>query len=396
MTERNSRTATMPWWAAVIGGVVSVAAGGWALASAPIVIGQVSAGSTIAGDYLSLGTRIWLLAHGGPIVVGGLPVSLAPLGLTAFIGLALHGIAGYSAKQAVLAGGDAGPKTMSPGLVTLVVTALSTVLYAAIVTGVVVLTNASTSPPRAISGALVLALVSAFLGARRAASYIPPLPGIAWAGPVTRSVVAMVLVAALGGISAIIAALLAHHDAVVMTAIGLDPGTAGHLALGLGEIAYLLTAVIWAVAWIFGIGFTLGDGSIVSPIALSIGVLPPVPILAAIPTTPSSWLGLLWLAWPIAAGIVGALVLTRALRTTRIDLLTLACGICGIAAGLVIAVVGWISRGDVGSGRLTGLGPPLGPLFLIAPSALGLVAALTGLAVSLVRRHRAAGADKKT
>jgi hypothetical protein len=58
-----------------------------------------------------------------------------------------------------------------------------------------------------------------------------------------------------------------------------------------------------------------------------------------------------------------------------------------LAAGLFV-VMGWAAGGDLGATRLTGLGPRLLPLLVMAGTTMGLAGLLTGTVLGVARHVR--------
>ena len=68
--------------AAVVGGLLSALVG-WVLCAGLAVVGWLAADRGTLGDALGVGTRLWLLANGVSVSLGGLVVTLVPWGATA-------------------------------------------------------------------------------------------------------------------------------------------------------------------------------------------------------------------------------------------------------------------------------------------------------------------------
>ena len=171
---------------------------------------------------------------------------------------------------------------------------------------------------------------------------------------------------------------------------GAHGGFLGGLALTLGQLALLPDLVVWAASWLVGPGFALGTGSGVSPLGTTVGPLPAVPFLGALPTAdlPFGFVGLLV---PVVASFVVATLLRgrvhAALRRAGVDdlLRRVVVGVAaGVAAGLAVGLLAWAASGSAGPGRLVDVGPD--PLLVGAFAALevGLPAALA-LTVSIRR-----------
>jgi hypothetical protein len=141
----------------------------------------------------------------------------------------------------------------------------------------------------------------------------------------------------------------------------LHPGVVGGAVLTVGQLAVLPNLVVWAAAVLAGPGFALGSGTSVAPLAVTLGPLPAVPLLGALPApgAPPTW-ALALLAVPVLAGAVAGMLLARRhpvpgpipVRRLAVDVL----GMAGVA-GLALAVLSWLSGGPAGPGLLAVTGP---------------------------------------
>ncbi len=184
---------------------------------------------------------------------------------------------------------------------------------------------------------------------------------------------------------------------------GLQVDVAGATALTLGQLAYLPTAVVWAVSWLAGPGFAMGTDAVANPVVTTPTVLPPIPMFALVPQHSSVW----WLAIVLVPILVGALagwlvrgrlevagnaalsanapvrlhIGHRALVALLITVLT-----AGVWALFAVA-----TSGSIGPGVLTHLGPD--PLLLAAALAaeIGVGSAIMLLAPV---RHKAQGDEE--
>jgi hypothetical protein len=75
----------------------------------------------------------------------------------------------------------------------------------------------------------------------------------------------------------------------------------GAIVATLAQFAYLPTLVVWGLSFVTGPGFSVGEGTAVSPSGTQAGVLPGLPALGLVPESSSSWLLLVVLV-PIAVG----------------------------------------------------------------------------------------------
>ena len=134
--------------------------------------------------------------------------------------------------------------------------------------------------------------------------------------PDTRAIVATALrgggaaAAAVLTIAALAVAvlLLANYAQIITLYENLHSGGLGGFALTIAEILFLPNLVIWAAAWLIGPGFAIGAGSVVSPLGTTLGPIPSIPVLGALPqgNLAFAFVGLLA---PILVGfLVGALL----------------------------------------------------------------------------------------
>lgn len=167
----------------------------------------------------------------------------------------------------------------------------------------------------------------------------------------------------------------------------LRPGAIGSAVLTLGQLGVMPNLVLWTLAWITGSGFTLGVGSTISPLETTVGPLPAIPVLAALPS------GELTYAWaflllPVLAGFMAGWYFLRVgenhfddwislrirSRWVSLGLSTVVLGIVvGVTAGIISLAGSWLSGGSVGIGRFTEVGPNvlLTALYLAGQVAIG-------------------------
>ncbi|GAA2561710.1 hypothetical protein HD598_000952 [Neomicrococcus aestuarii] len=165
----------------------------------------------------------------------------------------------------------------------------------------------------------------------------------------------------------------------------LRPGLVGGIVVTLAQVAMIPNLVVWTMAWISGAGFTLGVGSHLSPFETTVGPLPAIPFLTALPTgsLDAAWLFILL---PVLAGFAAGWWFMREgenhfddwldrkiqMRWLSFSLSTLFLGVAvGVGAGLLTAFAAFISGGSAGIGRLSELGPHM---WLVAAWVAGEVA----------------------
>ncbi|MCU1526476.1 MAG: hypothetical protein JWP75_239 [Frondihabitans sp.] len=179
--------------------------------------------------------------------------------------------------------------------------------------------------------------------------------------------------------------LLTHYASIVSLYEGAHAGLLGGLALTIGQIALIPNAIAWTASWFVGPGFALGTGSSVSPLGTTIGPLPAVPFLGALPTGSPS-LGFLGILVPVVAAFVATTLLRPSLqrRLGADDSIVsrIAIGVAsGVVTGLIVGFVAGVSAGSAGPGRLAEIGPnglvvgAFAALEVAVPAVLALVVA---------------------
>ncbi|AIY03452.1 hypothetical protein ART_3853 [Arthrobacter sp. PAMC 25486] len=235
---------------------------------------------------------------------------------------------------------------------------------------------------------LIPAVAGLIIGARREAGSWSRLVGISaadwidktsqdqrWAGSYVWAVIRSGFVAMMTAVS-LSALLLAvnivarWHD-IAAVYQGVRAGAIGGAALTLAQIAYLPNLTSWTLAWAGGDGFALGDGSSVSPLGTSVAPVPPIPLLAALPTGALTW-GFAALLIPVVAGVLAGWWFVRAgenhfdewfslkvrQRWLSLPVSTLFLGaVIGTVAAALAWVLFYVSQGSIGIGRLSHLGP---------------------------------------
>lgn len=133
----------------------------------------------------------------------------------------------------------------------------------------------------------------------------------------------------------------------------------GAIALGLVQLAYVPTLLVWAMSWLFGPGFALGEGSYANLGGTVAGPLPAAPILGLVPETIGMFMWAL-IALPLILAI--AIALATRIQDPDADkrplLQRIVVPLAGsLGAALVLALLAHLSRGSLGPGRLLDFGP---------------------------------------
>ena len=381
---------TLPWYLLAILGALSVVAAGWLLLAAPAALGWLTSPRSQLTQAMGLASHVLLLAHGSPVDLGGQHVSLTPLGLTMILillGVPVASLAARHAARSQADPDDTGELWVDGQRLVLRVGSLYAGVYAAAITLMAVAVPGS-SIARSLIGAALLGAISGFWGAARGIGHDPRRSWPAWIVTVPRALAAACLVCTGVGATMLAMALVLQRDRVAALADGLGGGASAGILLIVIQLAWLPNLVVWATAWTLGAGITLGDGSLVSMGISDVGFLPAIPVLGVVPPSgQAESLPWWWLLGGVVAGVVAGLIVTLARPASRFDETTLVGGFTGVAAGLLLVMLGWFASGGLGSQRLAHMGVRLGDLVVTAPSVLGLSGLITGLTVGLVRRE---------
>lgn len=167
----------------------------------------------------------------------------------------------------------------------------------------------------------------------------------------------------------------------------------GGVAVTLGQLALVPNVVIWTMSWLVGPGFAIGTGSAVSPLGTTLGPLPSIPMLGALPEGGLEF-GFVGLIVPVATGFLVAALFGPGLRRSlqgdpSVLSFVTALGM-GLVGGVLLGLLAWASGGTAGPGRLADVGPD--PMAVGALAALELgIGAVAGLAASSRPSRRSAG-----
>lgn len=293
----------------------------------------------------------WLAGMGVAPTLGGITITLLPIGFALVPIIGLAGAARWATEaSAVARRGEAFAVAASGAIAFAGVAALIASLSRSLAVSVV--------SAALMCGVLAFAVMCAVVMNRaRLLSWvsIPPLirDGLAASAAALATLVAL---------SAVLLAVsvVAHASEMNALLVELDPGLSGAVLLAVLSLGYLPTAIVWSMAYVIGPGVTVAVGTSVSAFAEpATATLPGFPLLAALPgSTPPGAVALPGLV--LAAGVLAGLLLRArghgGVRGALAALMTAA------LTGAGLAVVAWLTSGSIGTTSLQGLGPS--PLWL--------------------------------
>jgi len=318
----------------------------------------------------------WLLAQHGGVTVDGGHVGLVPLGLAA-VPVAACWFAGRRLARTLDPRADkiaAGLSRAAPAWPPARALAAFPAAYCLCAAAAVLLAPMEGARPIGMQAVLGAAAVASAAGTMGAATYrygglaaalvgllrfLPRRPRC-WLAPALGAVAVQCAAGAL-----VVAAMLGlGRERVIDLHVALDPGVAGGAVLTAGQLALLPNLAVWAACVLAGPGFSIGAGTSVTVAGATLGPLPAVPLLGALPAPgPLPALVLLVLLVPVLAGAVGGLLVARTSPSSgtgywrgRLALLGDAAGVA-VVAGLLLGVLAWLSGGPAGPGVLAVVGP---------------------------------------
>jgi len=333
----------VPWLLAALVWSAGAVLVGWLLVGVLVAAAWLTAVRTPVTSVLATIAQGWLSAHGVAAQFGHVTLAVTPLTLTALIGLACAAAAHHASGQ-VVTEPDASPRERWRAWAGLVGACAAT--YTALVGLLGLLVGTQGQAGAALPGALAVSGVGAGLGAL-AGLRLDPLAGLpGWVRRLPAAVGVGVGTLAAGSAVALVAALVLNAGRVGALQESLAPDVVGVVLLVLVQCAFAPNLVAWTGAYALGAGVALGEGSLVTPAATQVGLLPAMPVFAAVPT---------------AAGAVASVWLLRGLRAAgerpRVVRWSWQGALAGAGTALGWAALSWLSRGDLGVGRLTGMGP---------------------------------------
>jgi hypothetical protein len=191
------------------------------------------------------------------------------------------------------------------------------------------------------------------------------------------------------------AAIVFSYAEIITLYESLHTEVLGGSAVTLAQLAFLPTVVVWTLSWLVGPGFALGTGSLVSPIGTTLGPLPAIPLLGALPSGESAF-GFVGLLAPVVAGFLVGAVLAPGIRR-RLDgpFVIVAPVLMGLVAGIVVGVLCAFASGGLGPGRLVDVGPNPWQVGMLAALEIAIAATIGVLAAGrLPERLSGRGSDR--
>lgn len=348
-----------------------------------VVLARLSLEQRPSGAEVPVALAGWLLAHGVPLKTSIGEIALAPLSIALLaawrlIRAGVHTTRGTGTR-------DTGSVRSSLEIATCigVVYGLAGLLVAFLING----TAVTVTPWRAALHLLVFGTLSGLLGSVRTTG---ALRRIAVATPLLvrdglrTGVVAALLLLGLGaGTTGLAIALRGGEAMQIFRAY--PSGVAGQAGVMLVCLAFAPNLAAWAAAYLLGPGFVIGPGTAVRAAGVTIGEMPPLPVLAGLPSRGLD--GPLWLfmVLPVLAGLAASLLLVRrrlrprrsrsgdtVLPVPRWGRMLGSAAVGGVVAGLLSGAAALAAGGHLDGGRPYLVGSVAWQVALFATLAIGL------------------------
>lgn len=379
-SSRRPPRPVLPWRRAGLLALRTAALGLLSVEVVVLILWATEQGSTAgAGGALHTGVAVWLIAHHSGLTVAGSHLGVTPYGLTLLPAVLLWRGGARASSELDLQG--RGPVLRFAGVVAgayAVLTALLCLLARQ--------TGLSADPAEAFVGAGALAFIASGYGSLRAQSWRPSVP--ARVADVVRGalVAGLLVITAASGLALL--ALVTHHGGVTSTGHAVAPSTSGTLGLGLLDVLAVPTVMVDGASALAGPGFAIGAHTSVGLGGVSLGPVPALPVLGALPssgTYPALVYALVLI--PLGAGIIGGLRATRGISGWRE--LCMRAAALGATTGVGFAALSALVGGPAGPGRLSVTGPSPWEVGLAVFGEVGGGALMVSL-VKSVREWRAA------
>lgn len=374
--EAVETAASAPWWRAAVVGLVTGLAS-LLIVLAPVVLAWLTDpidGSTLS-QAVGTGAAFWLLSSGAHLSMGPIALSLVPLLALALLVVVARRGAGEALAEVTTEG-----EHWRGLLPTPLATAVGAwwggyAVAVAAAVGLATLGPFSVSPLSLVLPLVLVPLLAVGLAVRPLVRDEPDVLGPVLDPDRVPDLIRRGIRPGLAGVRALfgVAAL------VVLGAVALSWGEVstisaevgatgvGSVVLVLAQLAYLPNIAVWVISFLAGPGFQVVEGGAVTWSGSEGGLLPMVPVLAALPQ-PGAFPWFVALSVLVVVG-VGWFVGRRALReVARLSRLrtkaAVALSACAVAAVVVVAL-DLVAGGAAGQFRLSAVGAPDLSLFVL-------------------------------
>ena len=375
--------------AALAGALAALAVGtGLLLLGAVVVLARIGGGAPAPEVAASLRTAgaIWLATQHVPVDLPSGRLALVPWGLTALPAWLLWRAGRALARR----GSVAGRRQVGEAVGALAGT------YALLAGFVGLAAAAPGGRPDRLAALLAPGGLALLVGGAAVAREAGFLPGVVRRVP---EVVRSALPAAAAGLAVLVAggallaggALAAHLPRAARISSALHADALDGAILLLVGLAYVPTAIVWAMAYATGPGFALGTATAVAPTGIVLGPVPAIPLLAALPASgPAPVPSLAALVTPLAAGVVSGLLVARGRAWAAGWRAALVGLVAGTATGGAVGLLALLAAGSLAGGRLVTVGPSAWQVAAATTAEVAPITAVVAWVAAAGQRRRAA------
>lgn len=187
-----------------------------------------------------------------------------------------------------------------------------------------------------------------------------------------------IAVVGVGALTLVVALVLSFGQAVTLAGASVGSGLGDGLGLLLLGLAYLPNVILGAIGFATGAGVQVGEASF-GPFGSTVGDLPALPLLAALPDSSGGALGLVALVLPVLLGGVLGRAASARLHDLRSRCLAIATS--STLVGFATAVAALLAAGGVSGGRWADTGVSAWAVGLLLTVELAVAGALVAVLV---------------
>lgn len=145
----------------------------------------------------------------------------------------------------------------------------------------------------------------------------------------------------------------------------------GAIVLTAAQLVVLPNLIVYGAAWFTGVGFSIGTGSLISPLGSQVGPLPAVPVLGALPVGRLEF-GMVAIVVVLLAAFFATLAIRKSADEIRFEFATawsaaISLGISiALVASIQLGLLALLASGSAGPGRLIEVGVNVPLLILVS------------------------------
>ena len=180
-------------------------------------------------------------------------------------------------------------------------------------------------------------------------------------GPALRAGTAITIMLLM--VSAFVIAILIGFNWIEITRLyeSVQVSVLGAVVLTAGQLAILPNIIVYGASWFTGVGFSIGAGSLISPLGSQVGPLPAVPLLGALPVGRLDF-GMVSIVVVLLAAFIATIAIRKSADEIRFEFATawsaaISLGFSiALVSSLQLGLLALLASGGAGPGRLSEIG----------------------------------------